>query len=221
MTSKTGDPGASAADAAVEVSDHSVELLAKAFRAFERHYFTLKTPDGTSMRFDRDLVRAGAVVGVLPVDLARREVVLIRQFRLAAHVATGLGEIVEIPAGRCDPGESARAAALRECHEEIGVAAKRAARLMTVLAAAAFSDELMSLWVAEVDAAGVPALAGEEEEGEFIRPLRLPVAEAVKLVAGGKVHSAQLIIALQWLAANETRLDEVLRDGDASSRGTE
>lgn len=212
MTSKTSELSTSAADAAVDVTDHSVELLAQAFRPFERHYFTLKTPDGTAMRFDRDLVRAGDVVGVLPVDLARREVVLIRQFRLAAHIATGLGEIVEIPAGRCDAGESARDAALRECHEEIGVAAKRSARLMTVLVAAAFSDELMSFWLAEVDAGDVPALAGEEDEGEFIRPLRMPIADAVKLVGSGKVHSAPLVIALQWLAANEARLDEVLRD---------
>ena len=211
MSAKRCEVSASAADVAVDVADHSVELLAQAFRPYERHHFTLATPKGP-MRFDRDLVRAGDVVGVLPVDLARREVVLIRQFRLAAHVAMGLGEIVEIPAGRCDPGESARAAALRECHEEIGVAAKRAARLMTVLVAAAFSDELMSIWLAEVDAGEVPALAGEEDEDEFIRPLRVPIADAVKLVASGRVHSAPLVIALQWLATNEARLDEVLRD---------
>lgn len=212
MSTKTCEVSTSAADAPVDVADHSVELLATAFRPYERHHFTLETPKGP-MRFDRDLVRAGDVVGVLPVDLARREIVLIRQFRLAAHVATGLGEIVEIPAGRCDAGESARTAALRECHEEIGVTASRSAKLMTVLIAAAFSDELMSLWLAEVDAESVPALAGEEDEGEFIRPLRMPIADAVKLVASGKVHSAPLVIALQWLAANEARLDEVLRDG--------
>ena len=84
---------------------------------------------------------------------------------------------------------------------------------MTLLIAAAFSDELMSLWLAEIDAGDVPALAGEEDESEFIRPLRMPIADAVKLVASGKVHSAPLVIALQWLAANEARLDEVLRDG--------
>lgn len=161
-------------DLAAAVADHSVEPLAKAFRPYERHHFTLRDPNGEPVRFDRDLIRAGDVVGILPVDLLRREVVLIRQFRLAAHVATGLGDVIEIAAGRCDPGESARDAALRECHEEIGVAPARAARIMTILAAPAFADELMSLWLAEVDAARVPQSAGEEAEGEFIKTLRLP-----------------------------------------------
>lgn len=210
MNTKQGATGGDIADAPVDVANHVVEVLAQAFRPYERHHFTLDTPNGP-LRFDRDLVRAGNVVGVLPVDLARREVVLIRQFRLAAHVATGFGEMVEIAAGRCDPGESARQAALRECHEEIGVEPKRAARLMTILIAPAFADELMSLWLAEVDAAAVPELAGEEDEGEFIRPLRVPFADAGRLVESGRICSAPLIIALQWLAANEARLDEVLR----------
>lgn len=204
-------------DLAVSVEDHSVAPLALAYRPYERHHFTLKGPDGAPIRFDRDLIRSGNVVGILPVDLALREVVLIRQFRLAAHVATGRGEVVEIPAGRCDPGENARTAALRECHEEIGVEAKRATRLMDILAAPAFADEFMSLWLAEVDATAAPERAGEEDEKEFIQPLRVPIADAVRLVDSGKIHSAPLIIALQWLAMNAARLEDVLRSGESSA----
>lgn len=205
-------------DRAAKVEDYSVEPLAQAYRPYERHHFTLKGPDGAPVRLDRDLIRAGKVVGILPVDLARREVVLIRQFRLAAHVATGRGDVVEIAAGRCDPGEDARTAAFRECHEEIGVEPKRATRLMDILVAPAFADEYMSLWLAEVDAAAVPERAGEADENEFIQPLRVPIADAVRLVQTGGVHSAPLIIALQWLAANESRLDAVLQSGTDAER---
>mgnify|MGYP001119557514 CR=1 FL=1 len=37
---------------------------------------------------------------VLPIDLDRDEIVLIRQFRLGAHLALGKVDLVEVPAGR-------------------------------------------------------------------------------------------------------------------------
>ena len=57
--------------------------------------------------------RAGR--GVLPLDLARDEIVLLRQFRLAAHLANGRGSLIEIVAGHVEAGELPVDAARREC----------------------------------------------------------------------------------------------------------
>ncbi len=65
------------------------------------------------------------MAAVLPVDLARDEVVLLRQFRLAAHLANGDGSLVEIVAGHVEANEQPVATARRECVEEIGVAPDR------------------------------------------------------------------------------------------------
>lgn len=201
-------------DAPTPVTLGAVEVLGEGFRPYERHHFTTDGPDGAPRTYDRDVLRAGEVVGVLPVDLARREVVLIRQFRLAAHLATGKGELVEIVAGRVDPGETARTCALRECHEEIGLSPTRIIPLMTLLIAPAFADEIMTLFVAQVDARDVPLLAGEAEEGEVIRPFRVSFEAAKAMLRRGAVSFAPLIIALQWLELNEARLDAVFEEGE-------
>ena len=196
-------------DLPARVTLGAVERLGRGFRVYERHHFVMDGPDGTPRNYDRDVLRAGEVVGLLPLDLARREVVLIRQFRLAGHLATGRGELVELVAGRVDPGETARDCAIRECHEEIGLSPARVVSLMTLLVAPAFADEVMTLFVADVDASEVPALAGEAEEGEVIRPFRVGFEAALALLDRGVLSFAPLIIALQWLALNKARLDEV------------
>ena len=102
-------------DAAVQVDLRAVDALCDAYRPYERFRFRIDGPDGSPVAFEREVLRCGAVVGVLVLDVARELVVLIRQFRIAAHLATGRGELVEIVAGRIDGDETARSAAIREC----------------------------------------------------------------------------------------------------------
>lgn len=97
-------------------------LIGDGFMRYERFALTLPQNNGAPLRQTRDLLRAAHVAAVIPVDPARDAIVLIRQFRLSAHLANGCGEMVEIVAGRVDPGETPAQAAARECVEEIGVA---------------------------------------------------------------------------------------------------
>ncbi|MFZ1680966.1 MAG: NUDIX domain-containing protein, partial [Rhizobiaceae bacterium] len=53
----------------------------------------------------RELLLGGRAVGILAYDPARDLIVLIRQYRLAAQLATGRGELVELPAGGVEAGE--------------------------------------------------------------------------------------------------------------------
>ena len=194
--------------AAVEVSGPHV--LAEGYRTFARYNIALNRPDGTMDRYDRDIMLAGAVIGLIPVDLARRELVLLRQFRIAAHIATGRGDMVELVAGRCDPGESPIETARRECVEEIGVVPTRIAELFSFLPAPGITDEIMTLFVGEVDAGAVPERTGLAGEHEYIRPLRVPLDAAPALLAGGALHSGPLMMGLHWLRLHRNRLDEVL-----------
>ena len=201
-------------DAAVPVNVRAVDALCDAYRPYERFHFTIDGPDGAPVAFEREVLRCGAVVGVLVLDIAQDLVVLIRQFRIAAHLATGHGELVEIVAGRIDGEETARAAAIRECQEEISLTPTRIARVLTFIPAGAFSDEVMSLWVADVDSRDLPDLAGHEEEGEIIRPFTLSIDTALELTWRDTWRSAPLVIAMQWLDANRSRLEERLSKGE-------
>jgi len=181
-------------------------LLAGAFRPYERFRLTLTHSDGSRAVQQRDIVRGGTVVGVLAYDPGRDAVVLIRQFRLPAHLATGRGEMVEVVAGIVEKDEEPEATALRECAEEIGVVPRRLIPMVRFLPTPGVTDELVILYLGLVDAADVPERAGAPEEGEATFPFVVPAAEALNAMETGAFSNGLAIIALQWLALNRPGL---------------
>lgn len=197
------------ADRAATVDVADAGLLAKGYRPYRRYQVTLTADDGARIEQSRDVLAGGKVVVVLPVDLARDEIVLIRQFRLAAHLGTGNGDMVEIVAGRVEAGEAAAATAGRECREEIGVTPSALAELFTYFTTPGVTDEQITVFVAAVDAAKVPArtVTGDEH----IRTMRVPIDAALAALARNAIRNGPTIMALQWLALNRARLADVLR----------
>ena len=200
-------------DLAVEVSLSQPELLGKGFRTYERYRYTLRGDDPALAVRTHDLIRFGRIVAVLPVDLTRDEVVLIRQFRLPVHLANGKGDLVEIVAGHVEAGEKLIEAARRECIEEIGVAPSGLTELFTYLPTPGASDEQITLFLGIVDAAAVPEAAGAAAEREETRPLRVPIDAALAALAGDTMHNGLLVLALHWLALNRGRLAEIAGGG--------
>jgi ADP-ribose pyrophosphatase len=158
-----------------------------------------------------DILRSGPAAAVLPIDLGRDEVVLLRQFRLAAHFANGKGNLVEIVAGHVEADEQPAETARRECVEEIGVAPDLLVELFTYLSSPGISDEEITLFLGVVDASRVPERAGAAAEHEETVPLRVSIDAALAAPAAGTVRNGPLIIALQWLALNRSRLSEIVR----------
>jgi ADP-ribose pyrophosphatase len=198
------------ADLRADVAVSLPERLAKAYRDYERYHVTLTAADGKPVEQQRDILRAGKVVAVLPIDLARDEIVLIRQFRLAAHLADGRGDLVEIVAGRVEPGERPEAAARRECAEEIGVAPVKLVELFTYFTTPGITDEEVFVYVGAVDASQAKEGAHAAPDGEQLHILRVNIDAALAALARGTMHGSPVVIALQWLALNRTRLAALL-----------
>ena len=137
------------ADESADVVIEGREVLARGFRPYER----VRARQAGGEVETRDVLRAGAAVAVLPIDLAREEVVLIRQFRLPAQLANGKGDLVEIVAGHVEANEAHRDTARRECIEEIGVAPQALIELFTYLTSPGLTDEEITLFLGIVDAA--------------------------------------------------------------------
>jgi ADP-ribose pyrophosphatase len=184
------------------------ECIGSGFRNYDRFTVTLHGAGGASASFERDLLRSGPVVGVLPVDVVRDEVVLVRQFRLGGHLGANLGEMIEIVAGGLDNAENHEDAARRECAEEIGVVPHRLIPLLEFAPAPALTDEYMRLFLAAVDAGILPRWAGVSHEHEQTEVLRYTISEATRLIPA--CHSGPTLIALQWLAANRAGLGDYL-----------
>jgi ADP-ribose diphosphatase len=161
----------------------------------------------------RDVVRVGPVVAVIPVDLDRGEVVMLRQFRLGAHLAIGRGEQIELPAGHVEAGEAAIDAARRECLEEIGVAPDVLVPLFGMLPSPGMSDEHQTFFLGVVDAAKVADRAGAAHEHEDTRPFRVPIGRAIDALAQGGMQYGATVLGLQWLALNRARLADIVRGG--------
>lgn len=163
------------------------------------------------VQLSRDVVRVGRVVVIIAVDLDRDQVVLIREFRLGAHLATGKGDVVELPAGRVERGEEWAVAARREALEEIGVEPKSLVPVFQVMPSPGMSDELMTFFLATVDASKVPERAGAAHEQETTRPVCVPIDRALEALAAGGIHYGAAVFGLQWLALNRPRLRELVQ----------
>jgi ADP-ribose diphosphatase len=198
------------ADDNADVAVAGSELLARGFRPYERVHFKMANdPSPRSV----DILRAGAAAAVLPLDLARGEIILLRQLRLAAHLANGKGQLVEIVAGHHEANEQPIETARRECVEEIGVAPDPLIELFSFFTTPGMSDEQITLFLGIVDASRVPEQAGLAAEHEQTLLTRVPIDAALAVLAGGAIHNGPLIVALQWLALNRSRLPEIVRKG--------
>ena len=199
------------ADLPADVAFSAPELLAKGYLDYLRYRLTLQGDDHAPLAQTRDLLLAGKVVAVLPIDLARDEVVLIRQFRLAAQLANGRGNMIEMVAGRVEAGEALADAARRECAEEIGVMPAALVELFSYLTTPGITDEEVTVFVAAVDASQVPQRSGAAMEGEQIATLRVSIDAAIAALAQGAMRNGPLVMALQWLALNRSRFAELLK----------
>lgn len=145
-------------------------------------------------------------VGVLLVDTARREVVLIEQFRSGALLAELSPWLLEIVAGIVEPGETPEDVARREALEEADCEVGDLLPISDYLASPGGSNERIILFCAKVEAPVTGGIFGLEEEGEDIRRHVVSWDEAYALLQSGQINNAATVIALQWLQLNEERL---------------
>jgi len=157
--------------------------------------------------FSRETARVGDVAALLPYDPVRDLLVLQRQMRIAAHLANGHGEMVEIVAGLIDPGEDAEHCARREAKEEAGLTVRRVVDTgLRYVATPGFSTEYAQLFCGEVDARDAASVAGEAHEGEYIEPIVVTVEAALAALDAGYLHNSYTIIALSWFARHHQRV---------------
>lgn len=196
------------ADQVAKVTLSEPTSIGHGYMRYERFEIALPRDGEDALKQKRDVIRAGRVAAVLPIDIVRGEIVLIRQFRLPAHLATGRGNMVEIVAGRVDGEESAAAAASRECFEEIGVMPDRLIELYSVLPTPGFTDEYVTFFLGFIDSSKVLTRGGLADETEDTHPFVVPIEAAIAALDEGALFNGLMVSALQWLALHRDRLPE-------------
>jgi ADP-ribose pyrophosphatase len=197
-------------DLPADVSVSRPKILARAYRDYHRYGMTVASGDHRPVTQERDVLMAGKVVLVIPVDIARQKIVMIRQFRLPAHLANGRGDLVEFVAGRVEAGETSAEAASRECKEEIGVAPEKIVELLTYLSTPGVTDEEITIFLAAVDTAQVHEGPRVSPDGEQLLVHLVSIDDAVAALDRNTMRAGHLVIGLQWLALNRNRMAELL-----------
>ncbi len=155
---------------------------------------TVTLPNGRSVELD--VIRHPGASAVVPF-ITGDEVLLIRQYRHAVG-----GHILEIPAGKLDPGDTPDACAHRELEEEAGVKAGRMVKLGSVLTTPGFSDEIIHLYAAF----DLSRVGTRHEEDEIIEILQVSLDEALDLVWRGELRDGKSALALLHAARHVGRI---------------
>lgn len=100
--------------------------------------------------------------------------------------------VLELPAGKLDPGERPAETAAREMEEELGLVAGRMEQLSEFYTTPGFCAE--RLWV--FLATELTETALRREEDEIIEVVRMPLESALSLVASNEIDDAKTIIGL-------------------------
>ena len=130
----------------------------------------------------REYLKHLGAVCVVPVT-DDGKIVVERQYRYAVGQT-----MVEIPAGKLDyKGEDRLEAAKRELREETGYTAERWTDLGTYLTAPAFSDEKISMYMAE----GLHKGEQDLDDDEFLDVAEVPLDELVADVMAGRITDAK------------------------------
>lgn len=163
--------------------------LAKSIEVLDK---VVRLPDD---RFaHRDVVTyPGGAVCVIAVT-SGNQVVLVRQYRPAPETV-----MLEIPAGRRHVQERFLTAARRELREETGYVAGSWRKCVEFWPSPGFVDERLTLYLAR----GLQPGPTDMDSDEFIRPVLMPVAEAIERCRDGRMNDAKTLVGLLWYAAFE------------------
>ena len=139
----------------------------------------------------REVIRHVGAVCVAPLT-DEGELIVERQYRYA------VGQVMtEIPAGKLDyAGEDRLAAAQRELKEETGYIAERWTDIGLYYPAPAYSDEKITMYLAE----GLHAGERHLDEDEFLEVVKVPLDELVSDVVNGRITDGKTQIAVLKVA---------------------
>jgi len=140
-------------------------------------------------RATREVVEHPGAVAILAWDGER--LAAVRQWRQAAAA-----DLLEIPAGTREPGESPLDSAERELAEECGLRAGGWKEGPSFYTAPGFSTELLTLFVAtELEAVHVAP-----PEDEALERSWLTLVDALAAIDDGRICDAKSLVGILWLS---------------------
>jgi len=183
----------------------SDRIRVKDVRLLSDNHYTLKTTtlewrraDGEWQTQHRETYDRGNGAALLPYNLARRTVMLVKQFRYPAYVNGCDDLLIEAAAGLLD-NESPEKRIRAEAEEEIGYRLRDIRKIFEAYMSPGSVTEKLHFFVGEYQPdMKIGSGGGNPDEGEDIEVLELDIDEALAMIAGGRIMDAKTIMLLQW-----------------------
>ncbi len=133
----------------------------------------------------REVVKHPGGVTILPLT-AEGDVIMVRQYRYPFEEV-----LLEVPAGKLDPGETPLDCARRELHEETGYGAEKMTFLGAIYPSPGFCDEVLYLYLAQELQKGVAC----PDDDEILAVERVPFSDLIHWIMEDKVRDAKTVAA--------------------------
>ncbi len=156
----------------------------------------VETIDLGGQTFEREIIRHGGAVAMVPIDEQGR-VYLVEQYRSGARK-----RLLELPAGGLEPGEERIDCARRELQEEIGQFPESLTELGGFYVAASYSTEYITIYLAQ----GLRPSVREGDIDEEIAVRSMSFDDALQLALTNQIVDSKTLIGLVWAARHLGRL---------------
>lgn len=145
---------------------------------------TVRLENGKTAK--REVVQHPGGAAIVPVG-ANGEVYMVRQYRYPMG-----RELLEIPAGKLEPGENPRTAAIRELEEECGLTAENIVDLHPVYPSVGYDTEVIHMYLAT----GLKETQCHPDEDEFLDRLSYPLDTLVDMALRGEICDAKTVAGI-------------------------
>jgi nudix-type nucleoside diphosphatase (YffH/AdpP family) len=177
------------------------DLLSEGRFPLTRTQADVEEDDGARRTLIYEIYHHGAAAAVLLYDSERGVMMLVKQFRLAAYIADGARDMLEVCAGMLD-GDEPLACALREAWEETGVKLASARHAFDAFTSPGAVTEKIGCFVAPYRAADRVGAGGGVDADERIEVVELAYAEAEAMIGSGAIRDAKTIALIYYAKAN-------------------
>jgi nudix-type nucleoside diphosphatase (YffH/AdpP family) len=184
-----------------DVVVRDVEVTSDGWHVLRRTTYDYRRRSGEWVTEQRETYDRGNGATILVYDPVRGTVLLTRQFRYPVYVnGHPDGRLIEAAAGLLDDDDP-ETAIRREASEELGVELGPLEHVFDVYMSPGSVTERVHFYAAPFTPADrTGAGGGLAEDGEDIEVLELPFADALAMVADGRIADAKTIMLLQWAA---------------------
>jgi ADP-ribose pyrophosphatase len=149
-------------------------------------------PDGRVVKME--CVRHRGSVVLLPMTAPDR-ILLVRQYRYVVD-----RWLWELPAGTLDPNETVEAAALRECHEEVGKIAGHAQKLASLFPSPGFCDEEMNFFLLTDLRDRLPGEAAPHQDpDEILNVKEFSVKDVREMMRVGEIADMKTVVGMGFV----------------------